>query len=395
MTLGTVGSLFSGCMGLDLGLEAAGWEIAWACENDPACRRVISRHKPHLTVVPDVREVDECLPHVDVLAGGFPCQDLSQAGSGAGLSGERSGLWHEMSRAIRALQPGYVIVENVPGIATKMGSRPGESALGTVVADLAEAGYVGSWIRLRASDVGAPHKRERVFILATNPERVRVHTSGGVRGGGEGEPRRSSQEAVSTGPQVARAEDAVSDSAAAADAERERFNGRGGGDAHPASGEGDRWSFPAGSPTSASHADSRRRAFIGITQSGRLKRPSGDVTDGSDREGQAAADADGERRAQHGGTIPGEAPLFAADGDSERRAWGIYAPAILRWEGAIGRSAPRPTDDRGRLNPEFTAWMMGFPPEWTKQENRTQQLRMLGNSVVVQVGEVVGRMLRG
>src|SRR5262245_60958775 len=126
-----------------------------------------------------------------------------------------------MADAIRALQPGYVIIETVPGIATKMGSRPGESALGTVVADLAEAGYVGSWIRLRASDVGAPHKRERVFITASNPERLRVDAGAGLRRRGARESDRSSQEAVSAGAQVARAEDAVTDGATPADTERD------------------------------------------------------------------------------------------------------------------------------------------------------------------------------
>ena len=89
---GTVGSLFTGCMGLDLGLEAAGWRTAWACENDEACRRVIARQRPELEVIADVHDVDVGLPEVDLLAGGFPCQDLSYAGRGAGLDGDRSGL---------------------------------------------------------------------------------------------------------------------------------------------------------------------------------------------------------------------------------------------------------------------------------------------------------------
>lgn len=264
-----------------------------------------------------------------------------------------------MRDAIRTLHPGYVIIENVPGLATKMGSRPGESALGTVIADLAEARYVGEWLRLRSSDVGAPHKRERIFILAADPERLRIDADSGVRRGSAAPPGRSSQEAVLAGAQVARAEDAVTDSTSAPTySKRQRQYRLGGGNEEGASGVWeDRRIFPEGSSS-------------------------------------PAADTDGERRAQHGGTITGAETVAAADGDSGRREWGIYAPAVLRWERTRGVSPPRPTDDRGRLNPEFTEWMMGFPIGWTEGETRTQRLRMLGNAVVVQVGEVVGRMLR-
>lgn len=334
-----------------------------------------------------------------------------------------------MADAIRALQPGYVIIENVPGIATKMGSRPGESALGTVVADLAEAGYVGSWIRLRASDVGAPHKRERVFVLASNPERVRVDAGAELRGGSQGEPGRSPQEAVSPWPQVARTEDSVPYGTPAADAVRERLDRSGRSDAQFTSGErGDRGTSTQGPPLLATDAYGGGRSFIGVSEARGIERASRDIAYGRDREGEKAsspdtdielsrdagrviggegrrpgsksntetlADTNSERREEHGGAITGEAQVAAADGDSERREWGIYTEAIVRWERELGRSAPRPTDDRGRLNPEFTTWMMGFPEGWTAGETRTQQLKMLGNSVVVQVGEVVGRMLRG
>lgn len=297
-----------------------------------------------------------------------------------------------MADAIRTLQPGYVIIENVPGIATKMGSRPGESALGTVIADLAEAGYVGSWIRLRASEVGAPHRRERVFVLATNPERVRVDASRGLRRGSSSEHAGSAQEAVPTGTQVARAEDAVANSTTAADTERERqHRSRRIYALHP-TGEGNGWTEPEGSPLSPANSDSGGFASIRESEPGGIERPSGDVTDGCDREGTPTSDANRERRPEHRGTIAGEQTEPAADGDSEGREWGIYAPAILRWE-RLTRSAPRPTDDRGRLNPAFTEWMMGFPDGWTEGESRTQRLKMLGNAVVVQVGEAIGRML--
>lgn len=300
-----------------------------------------------------------------------------------------------MADAIRALHPAYVIIENVPGLATKMGSRPGESALGTVVADLAEAGYVGSWIRLRASEVGAPHRRERIFVIAADPKRVRIDTGSELRGGSEGEPERSPQEAVSAGTQVARTEDAVADSAPAADTRSERFDGAGVGDTQaPTEGRLDGRPIPARPSSPATDTDGRGRTLLGVAGAPGIEGASGDLADGLDSETASAAYTDSERRTQYGRTLTGAQALTSPDGDSEGREWGIYAPAVLRWERILGRSAPRPTDDRGRLNPEFTAWMLGFPPNWVEGENRTQQLRMLGNAVQVQCGEVIGRMLQ-
>jgi len=271
-----VGSLFSGCGGLDLGLEAAGFEIAWAAEIDPACRRVLARRRPGLDVLEDVRHVDDWLPEVDVLAGGFPCQDLSYAGRGDGLDGSRSSLWFAFADCVRLLRPRFVLVENVPGLATR--------GLGRVLYDLADSGYVGRWLRLRAADIGAPHLRERIFIFAS-----------------------------------------------AADAGRERLDWPGGRD--------------EGGPAGTEREPDRRRGASGSRSS---------ATD-----------------------------------------WGIYAAAGERWERILGRPAPRPVDDRGRLTPGFVEWMLGFPDGWTEGESRTTRLRMLGNSVQVQCGELAGRILLG
>jgi len=154
-----VGSLFAGIGGFELGFErAGGFRVIWQVERDPFCRAVLARHWPDAERYDDVRTVDAyALRPVDVLIGGFPCQDISYAGKGAGLDGERSGLWFEFARLIRELRPRFVAVENVPGLLTR--------GFGRVVGDLAEAGYDAEWACLRASDVGAPHKRERVFII--------------------------------------------------------------------------------------------------------------------------------------------------------------------------------------------------------------------------------------
>ena len=157
-----VGSLFAGIGGFDLGLERAGFEIAWQVEIDPYCQRVLAKHWPNVQRYGDIRAIDwATVPRVEVLCGGFPCQDLSFAGKRAGIDGERSGLWSEYVRAIRALRPRYIIVENVPGLLTN-------EYMGRVLGDLAESGYDAEWDCLPASAFGAPHRRDRVWITANS-----------------------------------------------------------------------------------------------------------------------------------------------------------------------------------------------------------------------------------
>lgn len=162
-----VGSLFAGIGGFDLGLERAGFEVAWQVELDPWCRGVLARHFPRARRLEDVREVGAgTLAAVDVLCGGFPCQDLSTAGKGAGIDGARSGLWAEFARLVRELRPRYVLVENVPALLTGKGKRWDRAPIGRVLGDLAEAGYDAEWARLSAREFGAPHLRKRIWIVA-------------------------------------------------------------------------------------------------------------------------------------------------------------------------------------------------------------------------------------
>jgi DNA (cytosine-5)-methyltransferase 1 len=239
----TVGSLFSGIGGFDLGLERAGMRVVWQCEQDPFCRRVLARHWPGVPCHPDVRalvadtadaepqvaasddaehgqrsterrravvtagartggrdcdgrdaardgrparEVPVPVPHVDVLCGGFPCQDISLAGRGAGLAGERSGLWREFARIIGELRPRYVIVENVPALTVR--------GLDVVLADLAACGFDAEWDHLPASAFGAPHRRDRIWLVAYpagQPEREPADQTDAIatRGQARDEPR--------------------------------------------------------------------------------------------------------------------------------------------------------------------------------------------------------------
>lgn len=152
----TVGSLFSGIGMFDLGFQRAGMQIKWQCEIDEFCRAVLKKHWPNVTRYKDVKSLKP--EYADVICLGFPCQDISVAGKAAGLTGKRSGLWFEAARIVGELRPRYVVIENVPALKTR--------GLDTVLADLASCGYDAEWQSLPASAFGAPHKRERIWIVA-------------------------------------------------------------------------------------------------------------------------------------------------------------------------------------------------------------------------------------
>lgn len=156
----TFGSCFAGIGGLDIGLERVGMECKWQIEWEDYCQKVLATHWPDVKRYSDIREVDANeLERVDVIAGGFPCQDISVAGKGEGIQeGNRSGLWTEMSRLILVLRPRYVIVENVAMLLSR--------GIGRVLGDLATLGYDAEWEMLPAAAFGLPHERQRVFILA-------------------------------------------------------------------------------------------------------------------------------------------------------------------------------------------------------------------------------------
>lgn len=156
--------LFSGIGGFALGLErSGGFEMVAFCEIEPYCRRVLAKHWPTVPCYEDIRQltVDTLARDgiaVDAICGGFPCQDVSHAGARIGLEGERSGLWSEYRRLIGELRPRLVIVENVAGLLSL--------GLGNVLGDLAALGYSSTWDCIPAQAVGAPHRRDRVWIVA-------------------------------------------------------------------------------------------------------------------------------------------------------------------------------------------------------------------------------------
>ncbi len=165
-------SLFSGIGAFDLGLErTGGFRTVAFCEIDQFARRVLAKHWPGTPCYDDVRTLTAARLHADsifpdVICGGFPCTDISVAGKGAGITGEQSGLWSEFARLIGEVEPRYVIVENVAALLGR--------GLGDVLGDLASLGYDAEWHCIPASAIGAPHIRDRVWIVA--------HTEGGDDG---------------------------------------------------------------------------------------------------------------------------------------------------------------------------------------------------------------------
>jgi len=191
----TIGSLFSGIGGFELGLERAipNAKTIWQVEQNEFCRKILEQHWADAKIYDDVRNITkDNVERVDILCGGFPCQDLSIAGKGKGINAEKSGLWWEMHRIINELQPSIAIMENVPAITIR--------GLGAVLGSLSEIGYDAEWCTIRASDFGAPHRRERWFCIsypsATSDIRWTATNSNGIGCWSSSNPQREHQHRV-------------------------------------------------------------------------------------------------------------------------------------------------------------------------------------------------------
>lgn len=357
-----VGSLFSGCGGLDLGLELAGHDIIWQAESDRAASIILTKHWPDTPNFGDVRSIDWAqVERPDIIAAGFPCPDFSAAGRKAGIGGEQGQLWFEVERCIRILNPMQVLLENVPGILTAPGlpEHPGESAVGVVLASLAEGGYMGSWSCLRASDFGACHRRERWFAIA--------YAAG--EGGWEESRGAPEHEATQNGSTS---------------------------EANYVFGSASQGRFQT-TLTADPHLDSSREQEPEMASKGSRERAAGDKNFPADALSMAGP-TPGERYSRSGASsIPrprgdkGE-EVDGATGRSGIDQWGIYWPAIAHWENISGQRAPRPTE-AGRLRPEFVEWMMGFPEGWTEGVAKTNRLACLGNAVFVPISEHLGAII--
>lgn len=425
-TARTIASLFSGIGGLELGLERAGLgRVVVQVEQDERCRAVLARHWPEARRFDDVRTVGvREIGQVDVICGGFPCQDISLAGKGAGLAGDRSGLWFEYLRIVKEVRPRVVIVENVAALRSR--------GLDVVLAGLHEAGYWTAWDFIHASDVGAPHRRKRLFIVAV------ADTRSGRREG-------SAQPDIGPfGPeqQAPFRHDAYGCDAAVAYASSvgrdgwEVAPGRYFGDGCSAGRHQGAGGAPPGSEVErAALADPASGARLGRTpgDEGHAAHPrevGGDVADAPverEREpaasadaiaargeargepcgdGEHVADADGERLQGHGRPVGGERTAGAATGsgspDGPGRRPRKRGPAEPRM-GRVPHGVPAGLDGVARFARAVAAEARWPRPPGVDQHawepprtavgvvKRAARLKALGNAVLPQVAEAVGR----
>lgn len=261
----TIGSLCTGILGLDMAVaQHFGGDLAWYSEVEPSPITLIEREHPGVPNLGDLKEVDwAAIPSVDILTAGYPCQPFSLAGRRKGTNDPRH-LWPYISEGIRHLRPSHIVLENVVGHLSK--------GFDVVLRSLAESGYDAEWCVLKASDVGAPHQRSRLFVVATSAD---------------------------------------------ADDSLRRRNGE---EVHREEDSG--WNHP-----------------------------------------------------QRDGSGVGGWPI-------ER--WRPFGTAVSRWEHILGRCCPSPVDSKGRLNPPFVEWMMGYPEGWVSDLGYTASLKALGNAVVTQ-----------
>ena len=354
----TFGSLFAGIGGFDLGLERAGMRCEWQVEIDPYARAVLAKHWPDVRRHEDVRTFPPTEGEwgVDVICGGFPCQDISVAGKGAGLAGARSGLWYEYARIIGELRPRYVIVENVAALLAR--------GMGTVLGDLSALGYDAEWHVIPASAVGAPHRRDRIWIVAHA-----VGAGAGRQGGKADEPgARRAGATLRQGNRQAGADRLEPASATA-------------GDVPDAIGFADalRGDGAAGSPAVAG-----RRLHAGGSQRNRGTRCAGQA-------GQGACDvADAEGIGRRAGLCQDD-----AEQDGHQPCDGCGNVADADHAGRIEQRRPEPVSAE-----QFAAQCGGW---WSVEPNvgrvahgvpaRVDRLRCLGNAVVPQIVEVIGRAI--
>jgi site-specific DNA-cytosine methylase len=422
----TVGSLFSGIGGLDLGLERAGHTVRWQVEANPYCRRILAQHWPDIPCYPDVTHLTaETLEPVDLICGGFPCQPVSVAGAQKGTDDDRW-LWPHFAQLLGALRPRYALLENVPGLLTTHGGRE----FGAILSDLADSGYDAEWDCLPASAVGAPHRRYRVFIIASLPDaerhRAGVQSRHAPSGGQAWEPSHASK------PTLVRPADRKADAERLAPSRQDVADADGSG-CHPRS-------HPGSTLPPSSGEESCK------PQSGRATQ-----TPDHRRAGTAAADADADRTTSIWASCP-DADSLRPRQDAQQRAeldrphtprdrrakhpalahaeGGVFTGVIGRTAQAFGlaghgetlanadaqrleglwadshsegreRSPAGSPGLRGRASRFFDAPIGG---EWLPEPglgrvahgvpHRVDRLKALGNAVVPQVAEWLGRRLQ-
>lgn len=392
-----LGSLFSGVGGLDLAVEGFfDATTVWHCEVDPEPAKVLAARWPGVPNLGDITTVDwSRVEPVDILCGGFPCQDVSLAGRRAGMKdGTRSGLWSEFVRAIDALKPSVVVIENVRGLLSAEAGGDVEPcpwclgdgqdqhalrALGAVLGDLDGLGFDAEWAGLRAADVGAPHGRFRVFVVAYR-RGVRL---GAGRGAVAGEASGGWSSAVDSGRGHAPVDRPLLRTPVADEL--------GGGPLHPdvARERGATLRLSGQVLALGGHLLPTPRASRGAASTEPMYALGAVRDDTGDKQGNVVllpTPMVGSTNAAAHGQISGD---FRKRMDEAVANWGEYEPAVRLWE-SITRPAPAPTNPDGkngnhRLAARFPEWMMGYPDGWvTDILGRNPAIKACGNGVVPQ-----------
>ena len=340
-----IGSLCTGYGGLDLGVQAAiGGETVWVSDIDKGANKILGYRYPDVPNLGDFTKLNwATVEPVEVLTAGFPCQPVSGAGNGLGDQDERW-LWDEVHRAVRQIRPGVVVLENVRGLVSKFGGRLFARVLGS----LADIGYDTSWHGLKASDIGAPHGRWRIFIVATDSE----------RGGRDGWTREARGRTVGRTPADRHPQSPLLPTPGAYDAER-------GGPQHP------------DKRRAGGHSVSLQDALHGLTL---LPTPA--VNDmGAGKTIEAWDEWTAKMKAKHANGN-GHGKSLSIELQRVTSGWGPYTAAVERWERITGHEAPPPTE-KARVR----EWMMGLPPGWVTDVpdlTEREKIKALGNGVVPQ-----------
>jgi DNA (cytosine-5)-methyltransferase 1 len=395
----TVGSLCTGYGGYELALKSVieDVELSWYAENDKDCSKLMTLHYPEVPNLGDLTEVDWGeVPTVDILTAGFPCQPVSLSGIRKGEEDERW-LWDDIEDALRILRPPIVLLENVSGILTLGGT--------VILGSLAEIGYDARWSIVRASEAGACHQRARWFCVAKDTTSFgagegQTGTVQGTSGGQDqfqGERRQDGGDTVrsSGSSEILRDTNQLHDDlpesggSTSTDSDNERCEER------------NSTTIPIRetvAETAGSGEPATDTAGVGFKQgSGQLpttggrqkgKRSAGNAEPSRSIEDATDSDCRGlqELRTEHGlGETSEQPPVEPSGNDDDSIEWGQFEEGIRRWEFVTGRTAPRPTDERG-LNPSFVEWMMGLPKNHVCNQglSRTAELKMLGNGIVPQ-----------
>ncbi len=353
-----LGSLCTGYGGLDLAAtKLFGARPAWFADNDPDAVRVLKHHHRRVPNLGDITALDfadrTAVSGVDILTAGWPCQDISIAGRGEGIKkGNRSGLWHTVATAVRDLRPDLVLLENVAQLRGR--------GLQQVQSDLATSGYDTEWLCLRASEVGAPHRRARCFILAWQP--------------GEAATRLLETAAHTPGPRRRRP-----------------------GSIRPCCTPGRRTLRGAGRRRVSAQSEWLPSGTVPHTAG--LRWDEG-LTESKRQQGRPDAHL-GDREVGPASSRAHQAPARGRLTEHSTYPWGIYGEAVQRWEHILSRPAPEPTEPgrngRPRLRPEFTTWVMGLPTDdyltGVPDVSRIAALRLAGNGVVPHHAETAFREL--